>query len=152
MTKYKRLPRKLKKGIRSLRSCRPRSKWQRKAYNCFFKNVKTLAEIERLHQNFLEAIPSGGLVVAAACDRNFYNFPKEQIGCVNPISIIQQPERSSGGNDAMRIKVPPLMVGELARTRNGEDAVLARVKEVEPTDTVISLAMTMLRDDGQNDN
>ena len=52
----------------------------------------------------------------------------------------------------MRIKVPPLMVGELARTRNGEDAVLARVKEVEPTDTVISLAMTMLRDDGQNDN
>lgn len=76
MTIYKRLPRKLKKGIRSLRSCRPRSKWQRKAYNCIFKPVKTLAEIERRHQDFLETIPSGGLVVAAACDRNFYNFPK----------------------------------------------------------------------------
>lgn len=62
MTVYKRLPRKLKKGIRSLRSCRPRSKWQRKAYNRFFKTVETLAEIERLHQSFLESLPSGGLV------------------------------------------------------------------------------------------
>ena len=93
MTKYKRLPRKLKKGIRSLRSCRPRSKWQRKAYNRFFKTVKTLAEIERLHQNFLESLPSAGLVVAAACDRNFPKG-KGKIGCINPLSapgIIELP-------------------------------------------------------------
>lgn len=93
MTMYKRLPRKLKKGIRSLRSCRPRSKWQRKAYNCIFKPVKTLAEIERLHQSFLESLPSGGLVVAAACDRNFPKG-KGKIGCISPLSapdIIELP-------------------------------------------------------------
>lgn len=53
---------------------------------------------------------------------------------------------------AMQIKVPPMMVCELARTQNGKDAVLARVKEAEPTDAVISFAMAMLRDDEQNDN
>lgn len=85
MTLSKRLPRKLKKGLRSLRSCRPRSKWQRKAYNCFFKTVKTLAEIERLHQSFLESLPSAGLVVAAACDKNFPKG-KGKIGYINPLS------------------------------------------------------------------
>lgn len=50
---------------------------------------------------------------------------------------------------AMRIKVPPLMVGELARTTDGKDAVLARVKEAEPTDAVVSFAMAMLRDENK---
>lgn len=50
---------------------------------------------------------------------------------------------------AMRVRLPPLMVGELARTLNGEDAVLARVKEVEPSDSVISFAMAMLRDENK---
>jgi len=45
------------------------------------------------------------------------------------------------------VKVPPMMVGELARTLNGKDAVLARVKEAEPTDIVTSLAMAMLKDE-----
>ena len=39
MTIYKRLPRKLKKGIKSLRPGQVRSKWQRKVYNRFFKTV-----------------------------------------------------------------------------------------------------------------
>lgn len=52
------------------------------------------------------------------------------------------------GFEAMRtIKVPPLMVGELARTQNGEDAVLARVKEAEQSDVVTSFAMAMLKDE-----
>ncbi len=45
------------------------------------------------------------------------------------------------------IKVPPLMVGELAMTHDGSDAVLARVKEAEQSDVVTSLAMAMLRDE-----
>lgn len=51
----------------------------------------------------------------------------------------------------MRIKVPPMMVGELARTLDGEDAVLARVKQAEPTDAVMSFAMAMLRDTEKNE-
>lgn len=51
----------------------------------------------------------------------------------------------------MQIKVPPMMVGELARTQNGKDAVLARAKEAKPTDIVTSFAMAMLRDE-ENSN
>ena len=40
-----------------------------------------------------------------------------------------------------------MMVGELARTQNGKDVVLARVKVAEPTDIVTSFAMAMLRDE-----
>lgn len=49
--------------------------------------------------------------------------------------------------DAMQTKVPQMIVGELARTQNGKDVVLSRVKAAEPTDIVTSFAMAMLRDE-----
>lgn len=52
----------------------------------------------------------------------------------------------------MRIKVSPIMAGELARTFDGKDGVLARVKEVEPTDAVVSFALAMLRDEKKSNN
>jgi hypothetical protein len=52
----------------------------------------------------------------------------------------------------MRVKVSPIMAGELARTFDGKDAVLARVKEVEPTDAVVSFALAMLRDEEKSSN
>ena len=42
-----------------------------------------------------------------------------------------------------RIKVPPLMVGELAMKQNGNDAVLARVKEARRSDDIIFFAKAM---------
>ena len=50
----------------------------------------------------------------------------------------------------MRIKVPPLMAGELARTLDGKDAILARGKEVDSSDVVTSFAMAMLEDEEKN--
>ena len=51
----------------------------------------------------------------------------------------------------MRIKVAN-NGRELARTFDGKDAVLARVKEVEPTDAIVSFALAMLRDEEKSSN
>ena len=45
--------------------------------------------------------------------------------------------------ETMRITVPIEMAGELARTLDGKDAVLARTKEVDPEDKMALLAIAM---------
>lgn len=94
------------------------------------KDSRLAAKIPDLHMRFL------GLLFPP---REF-----EAMTIARPItkSIMTQFYQDIG---AMRIKVPPLMVGELARTLDGEDAVLARVKEAEPSDAVISFAIATLR-------
>ena len=61
-------------------------------------------------------------------------------------------DRFYHGLGSMRIKLPPLMAGELAGMLDGKDTILARLKDVEPTDAVVSFALAMLRDEKKSNN